>query len=161
MGIVLAPAGGPTLGGIAIELFNWRYVFFLTIPTSAIAVLLGFLFMPSKKFEKNIPEFDFLGFALLCCTLHLMLALSSRQREGWSSDYIVVLFCIGWECSCVHHLEHYAPNPLMNMQVFRSARFRRHVFAFFSGCIFLTSTFLIPVFVQEIQGYTRFVRVTF
>jgi DHA2 family multidrug resistance protein len=46
MGIVLAPAIGPTLGGIAIELFNWRYVFFLTLPTSALAVLLGFLFMP-------------------------------------------------------------------------------------------------------------------
>ena len=157
MGIVLAPAVGPTLGGIAIELFNWRYVFFLTMPTSAIAVLLGFLFMPSKKLERDIPEFDFLGFALLCCALfNLMLALSSGQREGWSSDYIVVLFCIGSGSALAFIIwEHYAPNPLMNMQVFRSARFSSAcIIAFFSGCIFLTSTFLIPVFVQEIQGYT-------
>ena len=85
MGIVLAPVAGPVLGGIAIEFFNWRYVFFLTLPSSAIGVLLGFLFMPSKSVERKIPSFDFIGFALMCCTLVcLMLALSNGQREGWS-----------------------------------------------------------------------------
>ncbi len=157
MGIVLAPAVGPTLGGIAIELFNWRYVFFLTLPTSAIAVVLGFVFMPSKKLERHIPQFDFIGFILLCSALfNLMLGLSSGQREGWSSDYIFTLFSIG-SLSAVAFVvwEHFAPNPLMNLRVFRYARFSSaSVIAFFSGCIFLTSTFLIPVFVQQVQGYT-------
>ena len=157
MGLVLAPAVGPTLGGIAIELFNWRYVFFLTMPTTGIAVVLGFLFMPSKRFERSIPKFDFIGFAFLSGGLFsLMLALSSGQREGWSSDYITMLFFIGSVSSAAFIIwEHYAPNPLMNMEVFRYARFSSAcVIALFSGCIFITSTFLIPVFVQEIQGYT-------
>lgn len=157
MGIVLAPAIGPTLGGIAIELFNWRYVFFLTLPTSALAVLLGFLFMPSKKLERHIPGFDIVGFILLCAALFcLMLALSSGQREGWSSDYIFALFSVGGLSAVAFVVwEHFAANPLMNMSVFRYSRFSSaSVIAFFSGCIFLTSTFLIPVFVQQVQGYT-------
>ena len=157
MGIVLAPAVGPTLGGIAIELFNWRYVFFLTLPTSALAVLLSFLFMPSKKVDRKIPQFDFIGFVLMCLSLFsLMLALSSGQRDGWGSDYILSLFAIGLSSGAAFVIwEHYAEVPLMNMRVFRFARFSSAaVVAFFSGCIFLTSTFLIPVFVQEIQGYT-------
>ena len=157
MGIVLAPAVGPTLGGIAIELFNWRYVFFLTLPTSALAVLLSFLFMPCKKIDRKIPKFDFFGFVLMCLSLFsLMLALSSGQREGWGSDYILILFAIGLTSGTAFVVwEHYAEVPLMNMRVFRFARFSSAaVVAFFSGCIFLTSTFLIPVFVQEIQGYT-------
>ena len=157
MGIVLAPAIGPTLGGIAIELFDWRYVFFLTLPTSALAVVLGFLFMPSKKFDRKIPEFDFIGFVLLCSALfNLMLALSGGQREGWSSDYITILFCAGGASAIAFIIwEHFAPNPLMNMHVFRYSRFSSAaIVAFFSGCIFLTSTFLIPIFVQEVQGYT-------
>ena len=157
MGLVLAPAVGPTLGGVAIELFNWRYVFFLTMPTSAIAVALGFLFMPSKRYEGSFPKFDFLGFVLLCCALfNLMLGFSSGHREGWSSDYIAIVFIIGSVSAIAFVIwEHYAPNPLMNMQVFRYARFASAcVIALFSGCIFITSTFLIPVFVQEIQGYT-------
>ena len=157
MGIVLAPVAGPVLGGIAVEFFNWRYVFFLTLPPSTIGVLLAFLFMPSKPVENKFPEFDYIGFVLMCCTLFsLMLGLSSGQREGWSSDYIVILFCIG-VCSAATFIvwEHYAPNPLMNMQVFGYAIFSSTtVIAFFSGCRFITSTFLIPVFVQEIQGYT-------
>jgi len=140
MGIVLAPAIGPTLGGIAIELFNWRYVFFLTLPTSALAVLLGFLFMPSKKFDRKIPEFDFIGFILLCSALfNLMLALSGGQREGWGSDYIAILFCAGGASAIAFIIwEHFARNPLMNMHVFRYSRFSSAaVVAFFSGCIFL------------------------
>ena len=157
MGIVFAPAVGPTLGGIAIELANWRYVFFLTLPTAGLAAVLGFLFMPSKRIERRIPDFDFSGFTLLCVALFtLMLALSSGQREGWGSDYILLLFVIGAASAGGFVVrEHFARTPLMNMQLFRYARFSSAAaIAFFSGCIFLTSTFLIPVFVQQVQGYT-------
>lgn len=157
MGIVFAPAIGPTLGGIAIELFNWRYVFLLTMPPAMLAAIVGFLFMPAKRIERRIPQFDFLGFALMCCALFtLMLALSSGQREGWSSDYILLLFLAGGASATGFVVwEHYAPSPLLNIRLFRYARFSSAaVIAFVSGCIFLTSTFLIPVFAQQIQGYT-------
>ena len=82
MGIVLAPAVGPTLGGIAIELFNWRYVFFLTLPTSALAVLLSFLFMPSKKIDRKIRSST--SSVLFSCVsaFSLILALSAVGVKG-------------------------------------------------------------------------------
>jgi len=157
MGIVFAPAMGPTLGGIAIELFNWRYIFFLTLPTAALAVVLGFLFMPTKPMVRRLPHFDFLGLALLSLALFtLVLGLSSGQREGWTSNYILSLLGTGGTAAVAFVIwESTTPEPLMNMAVFRNARFASaSTIAFFSGCVFITSTFLIPVFVQQIQGYT-------
>jgi DHA2 family multidrug resistance protein len=157
MGMVFAPAIGPTLGGMAIEVFNWRYVFFLTLPSAVLATVAGFFFMPTKVVARPFPKFDHLGFVLLCAALFcLMLALASGQREGWTSDYIVVLLVLG-ALSAVAFVvwEHYAEVPLLNMALLRYPRFvSAGVIGFFSGCVFLTSTFLIPVFVQEIQGFT-------
>ncbi|MEK7835034.1 MAG: MFS transporter, partial [Pseudomonadota bacterium] len=47
--VILGPALGPTMGGILIEHFNWRYVFFLAAPFSVIAILLGSVFMPERE----------------------------------------------------------------------------------------------------------------
>ncbi len=157
MGIVFAPAIGPTLGGIAIDLFNWRYIFFLTLPPALLAALAGMVFMPTKRIERRLPNFDYTGFALLCCALFaLMLAFSSGQREGWSSDYILSMFTTGAIATLLFIIrEHYAAEPLLNMRIFRYPSFSASaVIACFSGCVFLTSTFLIPVFVQQIQSYT-------
>ena len=119
MGIVFAPAIGPTLGGVAIEFFNWRYVFFLTLPTAVLAAVAGLFLMPSKKMEGKMPSFDFLGFGLLCFALFaLMLALSSGQREGWSSSYIVILFLTGGLAGVGFVVwEHLASEPLLNLRV--------------------------------------------
>ena len=157
MGIVFAPAMGPTLGGFAIEWFNWRYAFFLTVPSTMVALAMGLVFMPSRKRPARIPAFDVTGFVLMCVALFtLLLALSSGTRDGWASDKVVLLFLCGsaaafgfiaWE---VH-----IPDPLLNMKLFLNLRFTSaSVISFFAGGVFLTSTFIIPVFVQQVQGYT-------
>ena len=67
LGVVFAPAIGPTLGGLMIEYFSWRYVFYISLPFCVIAAVLGLLFMPTPAAcPSEIPPFDWLGFALLC-----------------------------------------------------------------------------------------------
>ena len=157
MGIVFAPAMGPTLGGVVIDLFNWRYIFFLTVPTIVLAMLLGAFFMPTRKRPKRLPPFDLAGFSLICFSLFcLLFALGSGNRMGWVSDEIVLLFtaaAIGVAAFIIWEL--YTPQPLMNLTLFRNLRFTSAaILAFCVGGVFLTSTFLIPLFVQSIQGYT-------
>lgn len=157
MGIVFAPAMGPTLGGIAIEWFNWRYVFLLTMPSALLAVVLGMVFLPSRRIPARLPAFDLVGFTLMCAALFsLLLALSNGTRDGWESDKILLLFAFGAGAAIAFVFwELRAPNPLLNMQLFRYPQFSAAtLIAFFTGGVFLTSTFLIPVFVQQIQNYT-------
>ncbi|MBT5665034.1 MAG: DHA2 family efflux MFS transporter permease subunit [Rhodospirillaceae bacterium] len=157
MGMVLAPTLGPTAGGFAIEYFNWRYAFLLTLPSISLAFILGNLFMPSRVWSKTIPPFDFLGFGFLAGGLFCyMIGFSYGQRLGWGSNDIVELFAaavILTICFILRQL--YGPNPLINLKLFMIPQFTAAaLIALLTGCAFLASTFMLPLFVQQIQQYS-------
>lgn len=157
MGMVLAPSFGPTMGGLAIDLFSWRYVFLLSLPTAFIALLLSNLFLPTSPIPKKLPKFDFLGFALLCMALGgFLMAFSYGQRWGWSSGEIVGLLCFGGLAAIGFVLRQlYGKSPLVNLWLFGNVQFTAAaLIAFFTGCAFMSSTFMLPLFVQQVQHYT-------
>ena len=155
--VILGPALGPTLGGILIEHFNWRFVFYMALPFSVAGILLGSLFMPEREETTRRAHFDWLGFLLLCITMSCMLTgLSNGQREGWESDFVVGLLAlatatgigfIAWEL--------HVPQPLVNLRVLATGQFAA---AACVACVFgmglFGTTYLIPLFVQTVQGFT-------
>ena len=157
MGNVLAPALGPTLGGLAIDAFSWRYIFLLTIPTAIIALILGNIFMPTRPLPKKIPTFDFLGYGLLLAGLSgLLLGFSNGHRSGWTSTEILLLFGMGGIGAVGFVLRQlYGANPLINMRVFSSSKFCAAAsIGFFTGAAMFSSFFLLPLFTQQIQHFS-------
>jgi EmrB/QacA subfamily drug resistance transporter len=157
MSVILGPALGPTLGGVMIDHFNWRYIFYVAVPVSAAAMLLGSLFMPEREDEGERVRFDWTGFLLLCVALGCLLTgLSNGQREGWHSDYILTLFALAIACGIAFVIwELRAAQPLVNLRVLANAQFAA---AGAVACIFgaglFGSTYLVPLFVQTVQHYT-------
>src|SRR4051812_6752704 len=49
MSVIIGPALGPTLGGVMIEHFNWRAIFYIAVPAASLGVLLGTIFMPQRE----------------------------------------------------------------------------------------------------------------
>lgn len=155
--VILGPALGPTMGGILIEHFNWRYVFFLAMPFTVIALLLGSLFMPEREESDARAGFDWIGFLLLSVSLAcLLIGLSNGQREGWYSDYILTLLGLA-VAGTVAFLawELHARQPLVDLRVLVNARFAAAAaVAFIYGAGLFGSIYLIPLFVQTVQGFT-------
>ncbi|MDH3287295.1 MAG: DHA2 family efflux MFS transporter permease subunit [Betaproteobacteria bacterium] len=157
MSVILGPALGPTLGGVMIDQFNWRYIFYVAAPVCAIAILMGSVFLPEREEAGARVRFDWLGFLLLVTALACLLTgLSNGQREGWYSDYILGLFAVAvlaafsfivWELR--------APQPLVNFKVLANPQFTG---AAIVACIFgaglFGSTYLVPLFVQTVQHLT-------
>jgi EmrB/QacA subfamily drug resistance transporter len=126
---------------------------------SALAVLMGSLFLPEREEESARVRFDWPGFLLLSAGLACLLTgLSNGQREGWQSDYILALFAaavfsavsfVVWELR--------APQPLVNLKVLANAQFTG---AATVACIFgvglFGSTYLVPLFVQTVQQLTPY-----
>jgi EmrB/QacA subfamily drug resistance transporter len=159
MSVILGPALGPTLGGIMIEHFNWRYIFYVAMPVAALAVLLGTMFMPAREDTNARTRFDSIGFVLLSISLACLLtALSSGQREGWHSDYIVTLFVVaGGSATAFLAWELHTPQPLVNLRVLGNGQFTSAaVVACMFGVGLFGSTYLVPLFVQTVQGYTAY-----
>jgi EmrB/QacA subfamily drug resistance transporter len=157
LGVVFAPAIGPTLGGLMIEYFSWRYVFFISLPFCAIAAAMGLLFMPTRRIPREIPPFDWLGFALLCTALFgLMTGIADGQREGWESDVIVFRLLLGAGSAVAFILwELHTPRAMLDVRIFNNIEFSAAaMIAFIFGAGMMGSTYIIPVFVQTIIGFT-------
>jgi EmrB/QacA subfamily drug resistance transporter len=157
LGVVFAPAIGPTMGGLMIEYFSWRYVFYISLPFCVLAAGLGLLFMPTRPLPRQIPPFDWLGFALLCTSLFgLMTGIADGQREGWASDTIVARLVVGAAAGVGFILwELKTPRAMLDVRIFANLEFSAAaMIAFIFGAGLMGSTYVIPVFVQTQVGFT-------
>ena len=157
IGVILAPVVGPTVGGWLTDNVNWRYVFFMSLPGSILAIFLGLIFLPGRLPHTRPRRFDWWGLALLLFFLGTILtALANGQREGWNSGFVLRLFALAaasvlafvlWQLRC--------PTPLMRMEVFANLRFSAGALvAFIFGAGIFGTLYLIPLFVQSVLGYT-------
>lgn len=157
IGVVLAPALGPTLGGVMVDNFNWHYVFFLAIPFCAAGLFAAPLFLPVRSASVAPRRFDWIGFALMAVFLVTLLSgLSNGQRYGWTSRAILGDF-IGAFLAGAGFLawELHTAAPMLNLKLFSNRVFAgASVVAFIFGAGIYGSTYLVPLFVQTIQGYT-------
>jgi MFS transporter, DHA2 family, multidrug resistance protein len=86
----------------------------------------------------------------------VLTGLSNGQRDGWYSIYILTLFGV----SAVSALAFFAweltiEQPLVDLRVFANARFTAAAaVAVLFGVGLFGSTYLVPLFVQTVQGYT-------
>jgi DHA2 family multidrug resistance protein len=157
IGVILGPALGPTLGGLLIDQFNWRYVFYIAVPLSIGGMLLGSLFVPERETSSPRTDFDWTGFVLLTLSIGTLLTgLSNGQREGWYSGYVLGLIAfagvtgvafLAWEWR--------AAEPLVELRVLANGRFAAAAtVAFVMGAGLFGSIYLVPLFVQQVQGFT-------
>ncbi len=158
LGVVLSPAIGPALGGLLGQLFGWRAVFFVTLPLC----LAGLVLAPSRLacFEGGAarrPTFDSMGLLLLCAFLLFVLGgLAQAQRQdlsqlGFALVVTGTLACgaafVAWELRRSH--------PMFDPRVFRDPVFAAAAAVGFAyGVGLYGSTFLVPLFVQTISGFS-------
>ncbi len=55
---LIGPLLGPTVGGLIVHWFSWRYIFFINVPVGLLALLLGHRFMPDYRSDTPRPLFD-------------------------------------------------------------------------------------------------------
>ena len=157
LSVLLGPALGPSLGGIIIEQFNWRYIFYIAMPICIAAIMLGSLFLPEREETGARLRFDWVGFVLMVVSLSCLLTgLSNGQREGWHSDFVLGLIVIALAgCTAFLWWELHIDHPLVNLRVFNNVSFSA---ASAVACIFgiglFGSTYLVPLYVQTVQHFT-------
>jgi DHA2 family multidrug resistance protein len=154
---IFGPAIGPTIGGLLIDHFDWRAVFYMGMPFSVVGILFGTLLMPERETTAKRSQFDWLGFTLLCLTISLMLSgLSNGQREGWSSNYVVNSLTAATAAGIGFFVwELRVRNPLVHLRVLTVGPFAAAAcVAVVFGIGQFGTTFLIPLFVQSVQGLT-------
>ncbi len=157
MGTVFALGVAPAFGGLVIDAFNWRWVFLAPMPMMVAAFFLGFFFIPSHRRETRAAPFDWPGYAFLCLTMFaLVTAISSGQREGWTSNVILGWFALALVTGGGFVASQLRPAAgLLNLTLFRNTRFALSIMvALAFGIGNFSTIYLMPVFGQIIQQYT-------
>ena len=154
-GIVLAPAIGPALGGAMVDAFGWRSIFLLPVPFSLAGLVMGWLTLPDTRAAAR-PRFDWQGTLLLIASLVALLNVPIvGHRAGWLSPAPLALAAAGGGLAvAVLAWESRASTPLLALRLFRHRAFASaSIVSFAYGLGLFGTTYLVPVFVQDIAAY--------
>lgn len=158
LGVVLAPAFGPTLGGWLIDKYSWPWIFYINVPIGIINLILVSRFVedPSYLIRKK-GDIDWLGLALMITGLGaLQLMLEEGQRNDWfQSGYIVRLTITAvFGLTLFVWRELTARNPAVNLRILRNVSFASATaLGGILGIALNGSLFLLPLFLQNLLGY--------
>lgn len=146
------------IGGYFIEQISWRLVFFLGLPIAVVSAILGFLFLPQYREAKGEPV-DFAGLTFLGSFLvPLLLAISfARDNETTLSTLMLLGLATlaGGVCFVVWEL--FTDYPVVNLRLFRNIPFRFVCFgSFLNNLGLFGAQFMVPIFLQQVLGYTPF-----
>ena len=158
LGIVVAPAIGPTLGGYLVEYVDWRLIFFINVPVGIAGTIAAVLLLP-RFGPTPVGRFDVLGFVTVAGGLVcLLLALTEGQSWGWTSYSILILLTAGvllLALFVVVELE--VDAPLLDVTVFRHWAFTNSLLLVSVLSVGLFAVlFYIPLFLQQGKGLGAF-----
>ncbi|AHI28476.1 DHA2 family efflux MFS transporter permease subunit [Marinobacter similis] len=157
MGVILAPALGPVLGGFLVDQLSWRYVMFAPAPVTIIGVAMAWRFLPLPPSRPAPYRFDLLGLILLGATLALSLDTLNRLQSLAGQELRVAIGGVVSALALVLFLvrERRARHPLVNIALLRKPVFLcANLGALALGLALFGSTYLIPLFVQTALSYT-------
>ncbi len=154
MPTLLAPALGPVLGGLITTHLHWRWIFWVNVPISVVALWFGVRYLREHR-EPSARHFDPAGFALSGAALALVVyALSEGPRAGWSSWLVIGTGALGVLCAVLTvKVELSIDNPMLDLGLLRDRMFRQcNTVSFFSGASFLGVMFIMPIYLQNLRG---------
>jgi EmrB/QacA subfamily drug resistance transporter len=160
MGVVLAPAVGPSIGGVLVDLFGWRSIFFMVVPFCLASLWLAWKFVPTTApggvLAQRGNRLDWPGLVLgsvgTLCLLNGLVELHGGGAAGAGlllAATAALLSFVFWQ----HRVKARGGEPLMDLALFGSRSFSMgSVVAFIYGTALFGSTYLLPVYMQLALG---------
>lgn len=163
MGVVLAPAIGPSIGGLLVDWFGWRSTFFMVVPFCLASLYMGRRFIPAfttldEDPTAKKPTLDWRGLGLATAvTLCLLNGLVSLHSVGLTHAAVMLgtaalalLVFVRWQRRLSHtHRGPHQQAPLMNLALFNHRQFAMgSLVSFIYGTALFGSTYLLPVYLQ-------------
>ena len=165
LGVVFAPAVGPTVGGWITDNYSWHWIFFINVPIGLLSLALTWYFVHEPKstegererMKKEGFKIDWVGITLIGLGIGaLEVVLDEGNREDWfESSFITriaVIAVIGLVVGVIW--EFHQKHPAVDVRLMLNRNFASSFILLFAvGFILFGSTFLLPLMAQTLLGY--------
>jgi EmrB/QacA subfamily drug resistance transporter len=175
--VLIAPALGPTIGGLIVDSrFGWPGIFFINVPVGIIAmILIGRVVHPDPARDPNDPTtrggIDVPGLVLSMLGVLLVVyafTLVSQTRPGtvtplnpngdlygWSYGLVWVLLAVGLAILAIFAVFELrvARDPVLDLRLYTRRDFAvASIMTWVTRAVIFGSFFLIPLFLQQFRG---------
>lgn len=165
LGVVFAPAIGPTVGGWITDNYSWHWIFFINVPVGLISLALTWYFVTEPKgtaaerdrMKRDGFKIDWLGITLIALGIGaLEIVLDEGNREDWFESTFIFRVTIVAVIALVAGViwEFNQKDPAVDVRLLLNRNFASSFILLFAvGFILFGSTFLLPLMAQTLMGY--------
>jgi DHA2 family multidrug resistance protein len=158
LGAVVGPTVGPTIGGFITDNLSWQWIFYVNIPVGAIAAFCVSTFVKESPRYGQGKKIDWWGILLLAIGVGaLQIILEKGEDKDWFQTWwisalafitLISAVCFIWRETSIDY-------PVVNFKILRHRSFTIGIFTtFVMGVALYGSTFIFPVFCQNLLGFT-------
>ena len=160
MSVMVGPTLGPTLGGWITDNYSWPWIFYINIPLGILAGLLTWRLVPEPAHHSGheTETVDWWGLAFLILGIGALQVMLERgeSKDWFESREIVtegILAAIGLIGFVWHELR--TEHPIVDLRILKNRQLAVGVtFAVLLGFALYSSVFALPVFLQNVLGFT-------
>jgi DHA2 family multidrug resistance protein len=158
MGVVVAPAVGPTLGGWLTDQYSWPWIFYVNLPIGIInlALVQRFIFDP-PYFVREKGRIDWTGLGLMAVGLGaLQLMLEKGQEKDWFQSSLITWLAVAAGVGLVLFVwrELETDRPAVDLKILKNLPYASGtVLGGVLGMGLFGTLFLLPVFLQNLLGF--------
>jgi MFS transporter, DHA2 family, multidrug resistance protein len=158
VGVIVAPAVGPTLGGWLTDQYSWPWIFYVNVPIGILNLLLVQRFIHDPHYlERHRGRIDWTGIGLMAVGLgSLQLMLEKGQSKDWFASslivWLAVLAVVGLGTFIWRELV--VDRPAVDLRILKNVPFASGTaLGGVLGMGMFGTLFLLPVFMQNLLGF--------
>ncbi len=161
----LASVLGPIIGGwltdhgttdvLGVHIEGWRWVFYVNLPTSILALFMIMAKMPDIGARSGAKKIDYVGAVLIVVALgSLMLALTFGPKDGWTDTTVLSLFALAFATGLVFlAVERKTSEPILPLSMFSIPAFTTTMLSsFIISMAFMGTIIFLPLYLQVALG---------